>query len=124
MPLLSHPFRAYLRHLRHAGNRHDVHSPFVFTLVDQVLRKRPPGTEFGDIEKLRSKLLSDRRMIIFDRCLANTTTPSSSSTTSIGARAWRKAQVAGKGASKVTVTIDLFHFGIVFARSSSGRISC
>ncbi|MBK9599269.1 MAG: hypothetical protein IPO60_13350 [Flavobacteriales bacterium] len=63
MPLLSHPFRAYLRHLRHAGNRHDVHSPFVFTLVDQVLRKRTPRSEFTDIEKLRSKLLSDRRMI-------------------------------------------------------------
>ena len=59
----SHPFGAYLRHLRHAGNRHDVHSPFVFTLVDQVLRKRTPRSEFTDIEKLRSKLLSDRRMI-------------------------------------------------------------
>ncbi len=63
MPLLSHPVRAYLWHLRHAGNRHDVHSPFVFALVDQVLRKRSPRTEFADIEKRRSELISDRRMI-------------------------------------------------------------
>lgn len=63
MPLLSHPVRAYLRHLRHAGNRHDVHSPFVFALVVQVLRKRTPRAEFADIEKLRMKLLADRRMI-------------------------------------------------------------
>lgn len=63
MPLLSHPVRAYLRHLRHAGDRHDVHSPFVFALVTQVLRKRTPRAEFADIEKLRMKLLADRGMI-------------------------------------------------------------
>ena len=63
MPLLSHPVRAYLRHLHHAGNRHDVHSPFVFALVNEVLRKRTPREEFADIEKLRTELLADRETI-------------------------------------------------------------
>ena len=51
MPLLSHPVRAYLRHLRHAGDRHNVHSPFVFALVTQVLRKRTPRAEFENIKR-------------------------------------------------------------------------
>lgn len=63
MLLLSHPVRAYLRHLRRAGNRHDAHSPFVFALVNEVLRKRTPRAEYADIEKLRAEVLADRRMI-------------------------------------------------------------
>ena len=63
MPLLSHPVRAYLRYLRKAGNRHDVHSPFVFALVVEVLRKRIPRAEHADTEKLRAALLKDARTI-------------------------------------------------------------
>lgn len=63
MPLLTHPVRAYLRHLRHASNRHDVHSPFVFALVENVLRKHTPRAEFADIEALRSALRNDKRVI-------------------------------------------------------------
>lgn len=63
MALLPHPVRAYLRHLRTAGNRHDVHSPFVFALVVEVLRKRTPPAEHADTEKLRAALLKDPRTI-------------------------------------------------------------
>lgn len=63
MPLLSHPVRAYLRHLRHADDRHGVHSPFVYALVAGALRGRTPRAEFAGIEKLRAQLLADRRRI-------------------------------------------------------------
>ncbi len=63
MALLSHPVRAYLRHLRTAGNRHNVHSPFIFRLVLDVLRKRTPREEHADTERRRAALLNDPRTI-------------------------------------------------------------
>ncbi|MGV9011874.1 MAG: O-methyltransferase [Flavobacteriales bacterium] len=63
MPLIPHSVRAYLKHLRHAGNRHDVHSPFVFALVENVLRARTPRHEYAEIEVRRGALLKDHRMI-------------------------------------------------------------
>ena len=63
MSLLSHPVRAYLRHLRKSGNRHDVHSPFIFRLVVDVLRKRTPREEHAETEMLRAALLKDPRTI-------------------------------------------------------------
>ncbi|MBK9420787.1 MAG: class I SAM-dependent methyltransferase [Flavobacteriales bacterium] len=63
MPLIPYPVRAYLKHLRHGGNRHDVHSPFVFALVENVLRKRTPPHAFAEIEAQRLALLKDNRII-------------------------------------------------------------
>jgi predicted O-methyltransferase YrrM len=63
MASLSHHVRAYLHHLRTAGDRHDVHSPFVFALVENVLRKHGPDKEFADIERLRKELLRNRDLI-------------------------------------------------------------
>lgn len=57
MALLSHLARSYWRHLRKAGNRHDVHSPFVYDLVDKALRPRTPSATYADIEALRKELL-------------------------------------------------------------------
>lgn len=59
MALLPHPARAYIRHLLTAGNRHDVHSPFVYALVTEALRPRTPRSAHADIEALRRKLLQD-----------------------------------------------------------------
>lgn len=59
----AHLLRSYGRHLLHAGNRHNVHSPFVFGLVEQALRKQRSPVHFPDLEALRSTLLKDRTMI-------------------------------------------------------------
>lgn len=63
MAFPTHQLRAYLRHLRLAGNRHSVHSPFVFSLVEKALRPRSDSPRFPDLEKLRRALLEDVRFI-------------------------------------------------------------
>ncbi|MBZ0206706.1 MAG: class I SAM-dependent methyltransferase [Flavobacteriales bacterium] len=63
MAFPTHQLRAFLRHLRLAGNRHSVHSPFVFSLVEEALRQRSDSPRFPDLEKLRGALLKDARFI-------------------------------------------------------------
>lgn len=55
--------RAWLRHMLRAGNRHAVHSPFVYTLVTEVLRPRTPPFEPRHLEQLRRELLRDGRRL-------------------------------------------------------------
>ncbi|HEY0975893.1 MAG TPA: class I SAM-dependent methyltransferase [Flavobacteriales bacterium] len=58
--------RQYLRHRLQAGDRHDVHSPFIFRLVNEVLRKDDPQP-YRTIEALRERLLrSDREITVTD----------------------------------------------------------
>ncbi|WP_143306974.1 O-methyltransferase [Chitinophaga vietnamensis] len=55
--------RKYLRYYFTAGNRHDVHSPFVFSLIEDVLRDKRPQAAFGEIEQLRKELLQSRETL-------------------------------------------------------------
>ncbi len=63
MALLPHPARSFLKHLLQAGNRHDVHSPFVYSLVDNALRTTTPPKETADIEHLRNALLANMDLV-------------------------------------------------------------
>lgn len=49
--------KKYLHYYITAGNRHDVHSPFVFDLVEKVLRDQKKPAAFREIEQLRKSLL-------------------------------------------------------------------
>ncbi|SFD04478.1 Methyltransferase domain-containing protein [Chitinophaga sp. CF118] len=49
--------KKYLHYYFTAGNRHDVHSPFVYTLVDEVLRNKQKPAAFREIEQVRKSLL-------------------------------------------------------------------
>ena len=53
----------YLRYLVHSGTRHSVHSPFVYTLVDQVFRNKKDNRSFQEIAKLRRRLLQKSQVI-------------------------------------------------------------
>jgi predicted O-methyltransferase YrrM len=55
--------KAYLQYLNKSGTRHSVHSPFVYSLVDEVLRNKTDYPEFREIEELRQKLLSKSQLI-------------------------------------------------------------
>ena len=53
----------YLAHRLKAKNRHGVHSPFVYRLVDEVIYDFKPKKVYSEIEILRQQLISDNRII-------------------------------------------------------------
>lgn len=59
----TYPLRAWLRHMLRAGDRHAVHSPFVYALVADVLRQRTPRAEHRQIDALRQEMLKDGRRL-------------------------------------------------------------
>jgi len=59
--------RSYFGHLVKARTRHGVHSPFVYELIDKVLRPAVDALPFAAIENLRSDLLrSDQTIRVND----------------------------------------------------------
>ena len=54
---------AYLRYLSKSGSRHSVHSPFVYSIVNEVFKNNKAHASFADIAKLRSKLLRSNQLI-------------------------------------------------------------
>lgn len=63
MALIPYPVQSYFRHIRAAGNRHDVHSPFIYELVLKALRPETAREQYRDIEDLRADLLRSADMI-------------------------------------------------------------
>jgi len=53
----------YLRYQLAAGNKHDVHSPFVFDLLTNVIEVNTPYYVYDKIEFLRTQLLASSKMI-------------------------------------------------------------
>lgn len=56
-------FLDFLKYYLKAGNAHSIHSPFLFELYTKVYRDFSPNPDFERIEKLRSALKSDTRLI-------------------------------------------------------------
>ncbi|WP_298713411.1 class I SAM-dependent methyltransferase [Chitinophaga sp.] len=55
--------KKYIRYYLTAGNRHDVHSPFIFTLVEEVLNKKGFRPAYEPMELLRRRLLQSRDVV-------------------------------------------------------------
>jgi len=55
--------KKYLQYYFTAGNRHDVHSPFVYALVEEVLRDKRQPAAFREVEALRKELLHSRETL-------------------------------------------------------------
>jgi predicted O-methyltransferase YrrM len=54
---------SYLGHMVKARTRHGVHSPFVYDLIERVLRPQDERPEYGAIESLRDDLLRSEQTI-------------------------------------------------------------
>ena len=66
-PMETARISSWITHLVTASTRHGVHSPFVYDLIEQVLRPRPPLPEHAPIEALRDDLLrSDQTIRVND----------------------------------------------------------
>jgi len=63
MKLNVFAFISYLRFLRKSGSRHSVHSPFVYTLIDEVLKNSTKYPEFAEISELRHSLSKNSQVI-------------------------------------------------------------
>lgn len=55
--------KKYIRYYFSAGNRHSVHSPFVYTLVEEVLNRRGQLPAYAPIETLRASLLKSDEVL-------------------------------------------------------------
>ena len=53
----------YLLHRLKAKNRHGVHSPFVYRLIDEVIYDFQGKKVYEEVEAIREKLLNDTRII-------------------------------------------------------------
>lgn len=55
--------KKYLKYYFKAGNRHDVHSPFVFSLIEDVLNKKADRPAYRPMENLRGQLLQSKAVV-------------------------------------------------------------
>ncbi len=59
----SFQISAYFQYLLHSGNRHSVHSPFVYQLLTETIAPRRNWANTEAIEALRAELYRDKRHI-------------------------------------------------------------
>jgi len=55
--------KKYLNYYFTAGNRHDVHSPFVYSLIEDVLRDKSQPADYKAVEQLRRNLLKSNETL-------------------------------------------------------------
>jgi predicted O-methyltransferase YrrM len=59
----SFQISAYFHYLLHSGNRHSVHSPFVYALLENAIAPKNNFAQSKEIELLRRDLYQDKRHI-------------------------------------------------------------
>ena len=106
---MSHLWRAkqYTKYLSKAKNRHGIHSPFVYKLLDEVIYDKTNHPEFSKVESIRSSLLSRQDEIVITDLGAGSTVNKSNR---------RKVSDIAKNSAKGGKWGELlFRFGALFS---------
>jgi hypothetical protein len=62
----KHRIREFIRYRHKAKGRHGVHSPFVFSFIENVLKKKPSASNLSLVTKKEKKLIN--RIISYFQC--------------------------------------------------------
>lgn len=97
--------RKYFTYLLCSNNRHAVHSPFVYTLISEVLRDHRKFYAFEAIEKRRKALLTDHSTVKITDLGAGSSLQRSSER-----RVWEIARYAAKSPKYGKLLFRLAHY--------------
>lgn len=101
--MISHAHRQFIKHYLHGKTRYGVHSPFVYNLVEQVLRNENVTPHLEAIDRCRTELFDDDTAITFTDMGAGSGNAGSTKVT-------RKiAEIAAKASIDLHYSKLLFH---------------
>lgn len=71
MGLTIYTSLSYIRYLLNSGNRHSVHSPFVYNLIDRVFRNKLVHSDLRMVDHFRDRIIKNQQIIEIEEFSGN-----------------------------------------------------